>query len=402
MASATDLQPATGPSQAHVAVIGFGIAGAMAALALHRAGARVTVFEQFHAGHDLGASGGPSRMFRMLYHEGQHYVPLLLRSRRLWSHVEALAGQPLFLGGGALTIGQLDDPWLREMLVCAQNYDLPHEILTRDEALTRYPFHRIAPGDVALLDPCGGIVLVKETLRAIRDHLLHQGVQMVEGGPVTDLCTGAESITVMQGGKAEGFDRVLVATGPWLRRLLPTLPLRIVKVASSFHAVTAGAADSFRLPPTQWVSESRSVMACQPMPDGASVKFFLRGGFCPVEENAAEHCTVPFASGKRGDHSGAGPVPDSIPRDAEAALPQVLTGVEPRAQSAFAYYDGMTPDTIPLIGPVSSEPGLHVLAGYSLHGFKLAPALGEIAAAGVMGTGGDSLSQRFSPGRFMP
>ena len=37
----------------------------------------------------------------------------------------------------------------------------------------------------------------------------------------------------------------------------------------------------------------------------------------------------------------------------------------------------MTPDTRPLIGPVPGIEGLYIVTGFSGHGFKLAPVIGQ-------------------------
>lgn len=44
-----------------------------------------------------------------------------------------------------------------------------------------------------------------------------------------------------------------------------------------------------------------------------------------------------------------------------------------------------SPDLQPALGPVRGIDGLHVAAGFSGHGFKLSPAVGEMVAAGVVG-----------------
>ena len=58
-------------------VIGLGAHGSAAALALARRGVRVLGLERFARGHELGSSGGRSRMIRRAYFEDPAYVPLL-------------------------------------------------------------------------------------------------------------------------------------------------------------------------------------------------------------------------------------------------------------------------------------------------------------------------------------
>jgi sarcosine oxidase subunit beta len=62
-------------------------------------------------------------------------------------------------------------------------------------------------------------------------------------------------------------------------------------------------------------------------------------------------------------------------------------------------YDS-TPDHRPLLGPAPGVAGLHLAAGFSGHGFMIAPAVGEIVAAGIAGRGVDLPVSSFSLQRF--
>ena len=64
---------------------------------------------------------------------------------------------------------------------------------------------------------------------------------------------------------------------------------------------------------------------------------------------------------------------------------------------AEGFYD-TTPDHQPIIAQL--EPGLWVCAGFSGHGFMMAPAIGRRVAAEVAGDPVDGLLDAFSPGRF--
>jgi sarcosine oxidase, subunit beta len=65
------------------------------------------------------------------------------------------------------------------------------------------------------------------------------------------------------------------------------------------------------------------------------------------------------------------------------SLPLLITG----------YYD-MTPDHQPIVGPIPAHEGLWIAAGFSGHGFMIAPAIGRALAAGLSG---DALDDRLAP-----
>jgi sarcosine oxidase subunit beta len=72
---------------------------------------------------------------------------------------------------------------------------------------------------------------------------------------------------------------------------------------------------------------------------------------------------------------------------------------------ASGAYD-VTPDRQPILGPLNGHEGLHVAAGFSGHGFMIAPAVGRIVAAAVSGERDTVLdildSRRFREGRTVP
>lgn len=71
------------------------------------------------------------------------------------------------------------------------------------------------------------------------------------------------------------------------------------------------------------------------------------------------------------------------------SLPLLVTG----------FYD-VTPDNHPVLGPIAGLGGLHVAAGFSGHGFMLAPAVGRLVAGAVLGHAPDQALERLALDRF--
>jgi sarcosine oxidase subunit beta len=76
-----------------------------------------------------------------------------------------------------------------------------------------------------------------------------------------------------------------------------------------------------------------------------------------------------------------------------------LLGELPARRVLGGLYD-TTPDHRPLLGPAPGMDGLHLAVGFSGHGFMVAPAAGEIVAAGIAGTATDLPARAFSLERF--
>ena len=79
-----------------------------------------------------------------------------------------------------------------------------------------------------------------------------------------------------------------------------------------------------------------------------------------------------------------------LPRLAHVSLPMLVAGV----------YD-VTPDHQPILGTISGHAGLFIAAGFSGHGFMLAPAVARIVADAVMGEQADPALAIFGADRFV-
>jgi sarcosine oxidase subunit beta len=93
----------------------------------------------------------------------------------------------------------------------------------------------------------------------------------------------------------------------------------------------------------------------------------------------------------------------NVRKGVEALLPQLVYVSLPLLVRGT--YD-VTPDHQPVLGPVPGHDGLHVAAGFSGHGFMIAPAVARIVAAAVTGTRDEALDvlgvERFAEGRLVP
>src|SRR4249920_3781270 len=90
------------PKVFDVAILGLGAMGSASALQLAKRGKRVLGFDQFSPPHSFGSSHGATRVTRQAIGEGEHYVPLVLRSYELWPEIEAAAGKQLLSITGGL------------------------------------------------------------------------------------------------------------------------------------------------------------------------------------------------------------------------------------------------------------------------------------------------------------
>lgn len=361
-------------SELKVAVIGLGATGSAALLALARFGIKAEGFEQYRIGHEFGASGGKTRQFRFIYGEGGAYTPLLLRSRALWQQLEQEAEQSLFYPCGFLTIGTPDSPWFQACLRSAQQQDLPHTVMSRDEIAQRYPRLNLDADEIALHDPAGAILLTHQTIIASVRRAESLGARVHEKAKITGITQAEQGVHLEVNGETRHFDRVIVTTGAWVREILPSIAVASRRLGMTFHLAEKSGFDLAQFPAVMRVTPGRPMWNTQPMPDGASFKFFV--GDAEIDEQKDPSIRAV---------AGSAALTETIIERIDRVLPNAVNGAERAIVGGATYPEAYTFDQAPLLGNTVDQPDLFLGVGLSGHGFKLSPALGELLAQAVTG-----------------
>ena len=151
-----------------VVVVGLGAMGSATAFQLASRGAKVLGLEAFTPAHELGSSGGLTRIIRLAYFEHPSYVPLLKAAWQLWPEIEREAGAHLLEVTGGLYIGRRGSEVLDGSVLSARTYDLEHELLDADESRYRFPAIEIDDDMQTLHEPLAGALFAQ---RCIAAHL---------------------------------------------------------------------------------------------------------------------------------------------------------------------------------------------------------------------------------------
>ncbi|MFI5953259.1 N-methyl-L-tryptophan oxidase [Cryptosporangium sp. NPDC051539] len=368
-----------------IAVIGLGSMGSMAAWRIsERTRARVIGFERFGVGHARGAAAGESRLFRTAYHEGAGYVPLLLRSRRLWQELETLSGRQLLLPTGTLSLGDPTTEALSEVRDSVRRHDLPHQLFDADELRQRYPQHAVADSDCGILDELGGALRPEVAVASAVERARTNGLEVHEREPVLGIETDGPAVIVRTGAGRYRVRHAVVTLGPWAQDLFPVLAsaLTLKTIVLTWFLPRDVRRYRPEVFPTFIRDTSDFHIFGAPSLDGYSVKV----------SGSPMWGTVPDA--------------DSVPRwlEDEALrslgehVQRLLPELHPEPARHSVHTDAFTRDKTPAVGPVGEN--VTVLAGFSGHGFKLAPVFGEIAAQYAVDGGSDADVSMFAPERL--
>ncbi len=375
---------------ADVAVVGTGTMGSMALWRLARAGARVVGFEQFGIGHDRSAAGGGSRIFRdapsAAYREGPAYVPILRRAGELYRELEAASGQDLLTLTGTLMIGTEHCASMRRLTDSVRELGRAHDVLDAEAMARRFPQHRLRPGEIALLDHHAGFVRPERAVVAAVSVARALGATVLPHTRVTAVDSDADGVVVRTAdGGSHRARQAVVAAGPWSSRFVPELAgaLTTYRLVQAWYAPRDPAAytpDRFPV----FTRESSDVhLYGVPTLDGRSVKVGPHATFGTVgDADALDRRVTPAEVGALDD-----------------AVAELLPGLVPEPVRTAACMDVYTPDLQSVVGAMPGVPHVWLLAGFSSHGFKIAPAIGQIAAELVLhGTSTLPVAQ-FDPAR---
>ncbi|MFI6855185.1 N-methyl-L-tryptophan oxidase [Streptomyces sp. NPDC050416] len=349
-----------------VAVIGAGTMGSQAMWRLAGRGAEVIGYDRYAPGHDRGAAGGESRIFRAVHLGEPGYLPLLRLADRMWEDLQAETGRSLRRRGGCLVMGETASPAMRLLLSASSAHRLAHEVLDGEELARRYPQHRLPDGHTAVLDREGAVIRPEASVQAAAARAEQLGARLHRYTPVREIVPAAGGgVRIVTDQGTDHVDTAVVTVGPWINTLLPDLPrsIDVRRVVCSWHIPTrhdwfAGGAPPF-------VRATPHDCFGIPSPDGLSVKLGL---------SFARHLPVPEP--ERLDRT-VRPEELAIFRELIAEL---MPDLNPDPIRLSAYMEGYTESGNPLVGHLPGEDDIIVLAGFSGSGFKLSPAMGEIAA----------------------
>ena len=374
-----------------VIVVGLGGMGSAAAYHLARRGQRVLGLERFTPAHDRGSSHGRSRVIRQAYFEDPAYVPLVLRAYELWREAEQATGRDLLLITGALMIGTPDSEVVAGSLRSAREWGLDHELLDAGDLRKRYPVFAPPDDTVALYEAEAGVLRPEDAVAAHLRLAAEAGAALRFEEPILgwDADSSGDGVTVTTGQGVERAGRLVVCPGAWAPELLAGLgvPL-VVERQLQFWFQPSGEQEAFlpgRYPVWVWDGGGDGQPYSLPAIDG------LEGGVKAAWFRHGKPCTADTL-----DRTVSAVEVGEMAETLRARVP-LLPG---RFLRAVACMYTNTPDQHFVVTLHPAHPQVAVACGFSGHGFKFAPVIGEILAdLAITGTTAHPIGL-FDPRRF--
>jgi sarcosine oxidase len=364
-----------------VAVVGLGAMGSHAALELASRGHRVLGLDRHRPPHTLGSTHGMTRIIREAYFEEPLYVPIVQRAYGLWRELEERAGTRLLTVTGGLMLGAPGSQVVEGARASALMHGLPFEELTAREVHERFPAYAVPDDHVAVFEPRAGFLDPEAGVEAALALAADAGAELRFDEPVL----GLDGTTVRTARGTYAADSVVVSAGPWLPELLPELA-GLFTVARQpllwLEPREPGLFGPERFPIFVW--EWKPGWACYGFPD-------VGDGF-----KIAIH------------HHGEPTTPERVDRELRAEDERPIrelvrrffpAGDGPLRESAICLYTN-TADEHFVIDRLPGEERVIVASPCSGHGFKFAPAIGEVLADLATGERPRFDLRPFALGRF--
>ena len=373
------------------AIVGAGIVGLATAHALCRDEAgSVALFDR-----GLPGSGDSGRSFSMVRRHYSNVVTARLamagsRTIANWDEEVGVADAGFVRCGYLLTVPPELTDACRSNLAMLQSLGLETRFLEAHELQDLEPELSVEGVAGAAYEPGGGFADAQKmclgwfaaaVARGLRHHL-GRAVESVriEGGRAVGLET------------ADGFvaaGQIVLAAGAWANDLLRPLgaeqPIELRRLQ-----VLVGRTDPGGALPSAVCSDAVTNVVVRP-DRGRQFCAVAYAGEDPLER--ADDC----------DHDLSDGYEEAVRRGLRTRYPRLADFELVRG---FAGPYDITPDWNPIIGPCPGIDGLYLAVGWSGHGFKLSPAVGEVVAAEVSGRTppidiGDLRPERFAEGRLL-
>ncbi len=350
-----------------VVVAGAGVFGGWTALALQRAGAKVTLVDAWGPGNSRSSSGGETRLIRGLYGPDPLYVRWVAQAFEPWRALERDAGLPLYEQRGALWLFHDDARYATASAPFLAEQGLTLECLAPVEASGRFPQIRFDDLAAIYFEPEAGCLYARRACQAVLQRFIAAGGTYLQDRllPGQVLAGRMEGARLGAGGALHA-DTFVFALGPWLGQVFPELEtaLHVTRQELCFFGLDAG--DLSQLP--VWMDFGARIHYGVPDADSRGFKIGddTRGATFDPE---------------RGERSVPQATVDRLRALAQHRFPGI--GALPLLESRVCQYEN-TPDGHFIMDRHPEAENLLILGGGSGHGFKFGPIIGREMAAALL------------------
>ena len=343
----------------NVSIVGGGIVGLSIARSLLKLGYHVRLFEKDRIPNPLSSSYDDHRLIRYPYGSSRGYMRMVSDAYLAWNRLWEDLDEHLYYETGTLVLSKDSSKcWASDSLTELEKDRVELSTLSNEQLRTQYPHISSEEISLSYYLPSGGVLFADKILGSLKSYLLNQSIQLFEGTHITNLNTETGDCTTSRG-ELYNSDVTVVTAGPWLSDLVPTSEYPVIASRQSLIYLDTPESDQKLWAHTPMILDI----------DPQAGFYFVP----PVEDT----------SFKIGDHSFSlqgHPNDDrKVLENDYSHLLEMIKRRFPRAhtykvkEAKACYYTVATNEQF-----IAHQLGnAWILTGFSGHGFKFAPLVGE-------------------------
>ena len=355
-----------------IAVIGAGVFGLAAAIALATRGYDVTVFDQGVVPYPDASSTDVSKGIRRTWYAGgnETYVELVERAAPQWRAWEEGSRESFYHQVGGLNVTPRFEPGgpMHASVEFLRGRGADIAVMSADEARSRFPQFRFADDEVCVHDRWSGYIESGRAIGVMADVAREAGVDVSESTPVREIDEGPSVVTVSHDRGRVDFDSAVVAVGAWVGRLLPELGAKVWVTHQEMVLIQPR-------DPGVFAHGAFPVWGIDPDGEGWYGFPLLREGYVKIAKEPLGDTVDPDM-----DRGGTEEFAEQALAFLRERIPEMAEGTVAEGRSCL--YTA-TPDDHFMVDRVPGRERIFVAGGGSGHGFKFGGSIGPIIADAV-------------------
>ncbi len=346
--------------------------GSYACSELARRGLSVVGLDRFSPPHDRGSHSGATRVFRIAYAEHPDYVPLAQRAGVMWDRYAEEAGVPLLNRCGMLSVGRPNSSMIEGIEKSSVLHGIGASKHTFEEVRRLFPAIEPAEDHIGIFEPSAGWIDVDAAITAARRLSEQAGATLLTDSPVLAVEKRGSHFALTTGQGEITAQRVVVTAGAWSSQLLSQLGLPLHIERKVLLWVNPLVPELFTPEVLPMFAFAERFFYGFPSIGGRGVKMAIHW----EKGQMVDDPTSPDAGATLDE---AEPVLEMASRFLPA-LAGPLPGALDRVSELKTCLYTMSPDEHFIIDCHPEWENLVIATGFSGHGFKFAPVIGEALA----------------------
>lgn len=347
-------------------VIGIGSMGCSAAYYLSKAGLSVLGLEQFSIPNNMGSHSGETRLIRMAYFEHPDYVPLLQKTYTNWRSIERESGEKLYYENGLAYYGNDEDSLIKGVRHSSEQYNIPLENIKSGG------YFNLENRSVGIFEEKAGFLVTEKSISAISNLAKKNGAVLKNNEEVVEWKKKGGKIEVITNKCTYTCKKLIITAGSYLPELVPGLSVNVKVTRQLLGWFKPMKLDDYypeKFP--CWVITRRDggIYYGFPYFEGSLYKGIKAAIHYPGE--------IIDPKNKKEDYNTVSEGLESLREE----MFNILPGMDPELLAWESCRYTMTPDEHFIIDFLPETDNQVVVAGgFSGHGFKFVPVVGEILA----------------------